>query len=60
MEKLVTHILETKKDGTKIVKNFFFNDDKVNHLAQAHSYFTSEEKKRAKAHYKLGKKVNAI
>ena len=51
METMVTHLLETKKDGTRIVKNFFFNDDKTNYLVKAQSYFTKDEKKQAKLNY---------
>jgi len=52
MEILVTHEIETKKNGAKIVRNFFFNDDKTNYLVKAQSYFSKEEKKRAKQLYK--------
>ena len=55
METLVTHLIETKKDGTKIVKNFFFNADKTNYLLKAQSYFTKDEKKQAKLNYKTTK-----
>ncbi len=53
MEVLVTHEIERKKDGTKIVRNFFFNNDKTNYLVKAHSYFTKDEKKQAKLNHKL-------
>lgn len=52
METMVTHLLETKKDGTRIVKNFFFNDDKTNYLVKAQSYFSKDDKKQAKLNYK--------
>ena len=52
METMVTHLLETKKDGIRIVKNFFFNDDKTNYLVKAQSYFSKDEKKQAKLNYK--------
>lgn len=52
METLVTHVLEMKKDGSKIVRNFFFNDDKTNYLLKAQSYFTKDEKKQAKINHK--------
>ncbi len=52
METLVSHEIGRKKDGTKIVKNFFFNDDNTNYMTLAHSYFTKQEKKQAKADYK--------
>lgn len=48
METMVTHEIERKKDGTKIVRNFFFNSDKTNYLVKAQSYFTKDEKKLAK------------
>ncbi len=52
METLVTHEIERKKDGTRIVRNFFFNEDKTNYLVKAQSYFSKDEKKQAKANYK--------
>lgn len=56
METLVTHEIGRKKDGTRIVKNFFFNDDKTNYLLKAQSYFTKEEKRQAKINFKLTNK----
>jgi len=52
METLVSHLIETKKDGSKIVRNFFFNEDKTNYLVKAQSYFTKDEKKQAKLNHK--------
>ena len=52
METIVTHIIEIKKDGSKIVRNFFFNEDNTNYLIKAQSYFTKQEKKIAKLNYK--------
>lgn len=52
METLVTHVIETKKDNSKIVRNFFFNNDKTNWLVKAQSYFTKDEKKQAKINSK--------
>ena len=52
METMVTHLIETKKDGSKIVRNFFFNEDKTNWLVKAQSYFTKDEKKQAKLNHK--------
>jgi len=52
MELLVSHLIETKKDGSKIVRNFFFNEDKTNYLVKAQSYFTKDEKKQAKLNHK--------
>jgi hypothetical protein len=51
MEILVSHEIERRKDGTKIVKNFFFNNDKINYLVKAQSYFTKDEKKQAKLNH---------
>lgn len=51
-EVLVTHLIETRKNGSKIVRNFFFNEDKTNYLVKAQSYFTKHEKKVAKLNYK--------
>jgi|TARA_R110000803_G_scaffold111934_1_gene180361 hypothetical protein len=56
MEKLVSHEISRKKDGTKVVRNFFFNDDKTNYMTLAHSYFTREERKKAKAMAKADEK----
>jgi hypothetical protein len=58
METLVSHEIGRKKDGTKIVKNFFFNDDKTNYMTLAHSYFAKHEKKVAKLQYKSSNKSN--
>lgn len=52
METLVSHVIETKKNGSKIVRNFFFNEDKTNYLVKAQSYFTKHEKKIAKLRHK--------
>ena len=53
METLVSHEIERKKDGSKIVRNFFFNNDKTNWLVRSQSYFTKDEKKEEKLNYKL-------
>jgi hypothetical protein len=58
METMVTHILEQKANGSKIVRNFFFNNDKTNWLVKAQSYFTKHEKKVAKLQYKANNKSN--
>tara|TARA_R110000823_G_scaffold314955_1_gene445124 strand:- start:9046 stop:9213 length:168 start_codon:yes stop_codon:yes gene_type:complete len=55
METIVTHVIGIKKDGSKIVRNFFFNNDKTNYLVKAQSYFTKHEKKIAKLNYKNNK-----
>lgn len=52
MEVLVSHEIGRKPDGTKIVRNFFFNEEKINWLAKAQSYFTKDEKKAAKYNHK--------
>lgn len=51
-EVLITQEIERRKDGTKIVRNFFFNNDKTNWLVKAQSYFTKDEKKQAKFNHK--------
>lgn len=58
METLVTHEIGRKPDGTRIVRNFFFNNDKTNWLVKAQSYFTKHEKKVAKLQYKANNKSN--
>ena len=55
METLVVHEIGRKKDGSKIVRNFFFNNDKTNWLVKAQSYFTKHQKKIAKLNYKNNK-----
>lgn len=55
METLVSHEIGRKPDGTKIVRNFFFNNDKTNYLVKAQSYFTKDEKKQAKLNHKNNK-----
>lgn len=52
METMVTHVIEQRKDGSKVVRNFFFNSDDTNYMVLAHSYFSKEEKARAKRIYK--------
>jgi hypothetical protein len=53
METIITHQIESKKNGTKIVRNFFFNKDKTNYMVLANSYFTKDEKKQAKLNYEF-------
>jgi hypothetical protein len=55
MEILVSHEVDKKADGTRIVRNFFFNNDKTNWLVKAQSYFTKHEKKVAKLNNKYNK-----
>jgi hypothetical protein len=55
MEKLVSHEIDKKADGTRVMRNFFFNNDKTNWLVKAQSYFTKHEKKVAKLNHKYNK-----
>lgn len=55
---MVTHEIGRKLDGTRIVRNFFFNNDKTNYLVKAQSYFTKHEKKVAKLTYKASNQLN--
>ena len=52
---VITHVLEDKGNGTKIVKNFFLYPNQGNIMAKAHSYFTKHERKIAKLNYKANK-----
>ena len=52
MEKLITHEIEQKRNGVKIVRNFFINTDKKNYLTLAHSHFSKLDRKIAKLNYK--------
>jgi len=54
----ITHILEEKRDGTKLVKNFFLYDTKVNLLQNAQNYFSKSEKKESKLNYLISLKNN--
>ena len=49
----ITHILEEKRDGSKLVKNFFLYPNEGNILAKAQSYFTKSEKKEAKLNHRI-------
>lgn len=53
--KTITHVLEQRRDGTSIVKNFFLYPDEGNIMARAHAYFSKHEKKVAKLNYKSNK-----
>ena len=49
----ITQEIERKRDGTRLVRNYFMYDDKTNYLVKAQSYFTKDEKKMAKINYKI-------
>ena len=53
MEKVEVRVEGTRMNGTKIIRRFFINDDNINYLVKAQSYFTKEEKKMAKQNYKF-------
>ena len=55
---MVVHEVGQRANGTKIVRVFFFNNDKTNYLVKAQSYFTKHEKKVAKLKYKTENKLN--
>ena len=58
MEQQVTNIIGTKVvDGKpiNIVRHHFLNDEPEDSMAIAHSYFTKEERKAAKAQYKANR-----
>lgn len=48
----ITHEIERKRDGSRIVRNYFIHDDETNYLVKAQSYFTKHEKKLAKQVHK--------
>lgn len=52
----ITYILEQKRDGTNIVKNFFLYPNEGNIMAKAHAYFSNNERKLAKLTYKSNNK----
>ena len=49
----ITHILEEKRDGIKVVRNFFLYPNEGSILKRAQSYFTKSEKKEAKLNHRL-------
>jgi hypothetical protein len=57
---LITHILEEKRSGAKIVRNFFLYGKKEDTLKQSQSYFTKSQKKEAKANYEISLKQNIM
>lgn len=52
MEKLVTNVIGTRPNGTKIVRNHFINGPTENLLVKSHSHFTREERTKAKLKHK--------
>lgn len=52
MERVITSVIGTRPNGTKIVRNHFINGPTENLLVKAHSYFTKEERTKAKSKYK--------
>ena len=53
MERFETVEIGVRLNGTKIVRNYFINDDYTNYLVKAQSYFTKEERKEAKRRHRL-------
>lgn len=51
----ITYILEQKRDGTNIVKNFFLYPNEGNIMAKAHAYFSKHERKVTKLKHKANK-----
>jgi len=49
---IITHVLEEKRNGEKLVKNFFLYENEGNILSRANSYFIKHEKKIAKLNHK--------
>ena len=52
MERFESIEIGRRLDGTKIVRNYFMNDDNTNYLLKAQSYFTKADKKQAKFNHK--------
>lgn len=48
MERLITHEVDKKRDGTRIVRNYFINTDNTNYMTLAHSHFTKAQRTIAK------------
>ena len=58
MERFETVEIGRRQDGTKIVRNYFINDDDANYMAKAHAYLTKDEKKLAKLQHREKQKSN--
>ncbi len=56
MELLVTHEIDRKRDGSRIVRNFFFNSKPETNLATTMATFKKSEKKEAKLNYNISLK----
>lgn len=50
--KFVSHEIETKKDGKKIVRNFFIYDKAKSYFVELSKEFTKDQRKEAKLNYK--------
>ena len=50
--KFVSHEIGLKKDGKKIVRNFFIYDKAKSYFVELSKEFTKDEKKQAKLNYK--------
>lgn len=51
--KFVSHEIETKKNGQKIVRNFFIYDKAISYIKEVSKEFSKDEKKQAKLNYKV-------
>lgn len=51
MEK-ITHEIETRRDGIKIVRNYFVHEKAKDYFKLSHSEFTKDERKIAKFKHK--------
>lgn len=58
MEKFITHEIEKKPNGSKIVRNFFICENKQNLIKETHKEFSKQQKKEAKLNFKLALKNN--
>ena len=57
--KFVSHEIETKKNGQKIVRNFFIYDKAVSYIKEVSKEFSKDEKKQAKFNHKVALKNKA-
>ena len=56
MEKVITSVIGTRNNGTRIVKNQITGSARTNYVESAHKEFTREERKNAERDHKLYKK----
>ena len=52
MERIEVNEIGRRKDGSTVKRILLINDDNTNYLVKAQSYYTKDQKKKAKLNYK--------